>query len=235
MKVTTEAFNIFLEGSLMPNPSGHVEPHRLASELIIFYQTQELEHLRVTNTGKTQENKRLRLQNTNLLFVRGLQEEVIDNRGDIIDTLRDRIRIREQIVNNSRDMIDTLRDRIRIQEQMVQLDKTTTDQVQFSNLIVWSLVITLLLEKSTPRSFANYTEGCRVRAENQYSVLDKVKKNLPTLFHSFEYFPRSVLIPEKFPPPWTNLSIYILESHKTIGLELFSCLVVQEMVTCFSI
>jgi hypothetical protein len=140
MIVTTEAFNIFLEGSLMPNPSGHIEPHRLASELIIFYQTQELEHLRVTNTGKTQENKRLRLQNTNLLFVRGLQEEVIDNRGDIIDTLRDRIRIREQIINDSRDMIDTLNDRIRIQEQMVQLDKTSMFHVVLPRICICLLL-----------------------------------------------------------------------------------------------
>ena len=140
MKVTTEAFNIFLEGSLMPNPSGHVEPHRLASELIIFYQTQELEHLRVTNTGKTQENKRLRLQNTNLLFVRGLQEEVIDDQRDIIVDQRDIVNMKHQVINNSRDMIDTLRDRIRIQEQMVQLYKTSMFYVVLPRICICLLL-----------------------------------------------------------------------------------------------
>lgn len=140
MKVTTEAFNIFLEGSLMPNPSGHVEPHRLASELIIFYQTQELEHLRVTNTGKTQENKRLRLQNTNLLFVRGLQEEVIDDQRDIIVDQRDIVNMKHQVINNGRDMIDTLRDRIRIQEQMVQLYKTSMFYVVLPRICICLLL-----------------------------------------------------------------------------------------------
>ena len=140
MKVTTEAFNIFLEGSLMPNPSGHVEPHRLASELIIFYQTQELEHLRVTNTGKTQENKRLRLQNTNLLFVRGLQEEVIDDQRDIIVDQRDIVNMKHQVINNSRDMIDTLRDRIRIQEQIVQLYKTSMFYVVLPRICICLLL-----------------------------------------------------------------------------------------------
>lgn len=140
MKVTTEAFNIFLEGSLMPNPSGHVEPHRLASELIIFYQTQELEHLRVTNTGKTQENKRLRLQNTNLLFVRGLQEEVIDDQRDIIVDQRDIVNMKHQVINNGRDMIDTLRDRIRIQEQMVQLYKTNMFYVVLPRICICLLL-----------------------------------------------------------------------------------------------
>ena len=140
MKVTTEAFNIFLEGSLMPNPSGHVEPHRLASELIIFYQTQELEHLRVTNTGKTQENKRLRLQNTNLLFVRGLQEEVIDDQRDIIVDQRDIVNMKHQVINNGRDMIDTLRDRIRIQEQIVQLYKTSMFYVVLPRICICLLL-----------------------------------------------------------------------------------------------
>ena len=140
MKVTTEAFNIFLEGSLMPNPSGHVEPHRLASELIIFYQTQELEHLRVTNTGKTQENKRLRLQNTNLLFVRGLQEEVIDDQRDIIVDQRDIVNMKHQVINNGRDIIDTLRDRIRIQEQMVQLHKTSMFYVVLPRICICLLL-----------------------------------------------------------------------------------------------
>ena len=140
MKVTTEAFNIFLEGSIMPNPSGHVEPHRLASELIIFYQTQELEHLRVTNTGKTQENKRLRLQNTNLLFVRGLQEEVIDDQRDIIVDQRDIVNMKHQVINNGRDMIDTLRDRIRIQEQMVQLYKTSMFYVVLPRICICLLL-----------------------------------------------------------------------------------------------
>ena len=140
MKVTTEAFNIFLEGSLMPNPSGHVEPHRLASELIIFYQTQELEHLRVTNTGKTQENKRLRLQNTNLLFVRGLQEEVIDDQRDIIVDQRDIVNMKHQVINNGRDIIDTLRDRIRIQEQMVQLYKTSMFYVVLPRICICLLL-----------------------------------------------------------------------------------------------
>ena len=140
MKVTTEAFNIFLEGSLMPNPSGHVEPHRLASELIIFYQTQELEHLRVTNTGKTQENKRLRLQNTNLLFVRGLQEEVIDDQRDIIVDQRDIVNMKHQVINNGRDIIDTLRDRIRIQEQIVQLYKTSMFYVVLPRICICLLL-----------------------------------------------------------------------------------------------
>ena len=140
MKVTTEAFNIFLEGSLMPNPSGHVEPHRLASELIIFYQTQELEHLRVTNTGKTQENKRLRLQNTNLLFVRGLQEEVIDDQRDIIVDQRDIVNMKHQVINNGRDMIDTLRDGIRIQEQIVQLYKTSMFYVVLPRICICLLL-----------------------------------------------------------------------------------------------
>ena len=140
MKVTTEAFNIFLEGSIMPNPSGHVEPHRLASELIIFYQTQELEHLRVTNTGKTQENKRLRLQNTNLLFVRGLQEEVIDDQRDIIVDQRDIVNMKHQVINNGRDMIDTLRDRIRIQEQIVQLYKTSMFYVVLPRICICLLL-----------------------------------------------------------------------------------------------
>lgn len=124
----------------MPNPSGHVEPHRLASELIIFYQTQELEHLRVTNTGKTQENKRLRLQNTNLLFVRGLQEEVIDDQRDIIVDQRDIVNMKHQVINNSRDMIDTLGDRIRIQEQMVQLYKTSMFYVVLPRIFICLLL-----------------------------------------------------------------------------------------------
>ena len=155
MKVTTEAFNIFLEGSLMPNPSGHVEPHRLASELIIFYQTQELEHLRVTNTGKTQENKRLRLQNTNLLFVRGLQEEVIDDQRDIIVDQRDIVNMKHQVINNGRDMIDTLRDRIRIQEQIVQLYKTSMFYV-----VLPRICICLLLGVITTVSVFQYIGWC---------------------------------------------------------------------------
>ena len=141
MKVTTEAFNVFLEGgSLTPNLSGHVEPHRLASELIILYQTQELEHLRVTNTSKTQESRRLRLQNTNLLFVRGLQEEVIDDQRDIIVDQRDIVNMKDQIINNSRDTIDTLRDRIRIQEQMIQLYKTSMFSVVLPRICICLLL-----------------------------------------------------------------------------------------------
>ena len=125
MNITTTAFKHFLKESLISpchvntntnananainsrsdNGSNDHEPHRLASEIVIFYQTQEIE--------------RFRVQNVSLRFINDLRQKVIVDQHSIIAN-------KDQIINNHQEidayhteLIELLRGTIRNNSEFI--------------------------------------------------------------------------------------------------------------------
>ena len=136
MKVTAEAFNTFLAkvGLILPDTvndanaiatttANDLEPRRVASELIIFYQTQQIEHLR-------DEHNNLVVQGVVLeTMLEVLAEKFLDQQGTnqtqratIGDQQRD-IQLQRNMIDRQSAITNGYRKIINKQEQIIEIGK----------------------------------------------------------------------------------------------------------------
>lgn len=136
MKVTAEAFNTFLAkvGLILPDTvndtnaiatttTNDLEPRRVASELIIYYQTQQIEHLR-------DEHKNLVVQGVVLeTMLEVLAEKFLEQQGTnqmqraTIDDQQGDIQLQRNMIDRQSAITNGYQKIINKQEQIIEIGK----------------------------------------------------------------------------------------------------------------